>query len=129
MFWIDSVVLSTNYDMKKCSNATCDTLITSDTAYRRDSKRLHSMCKKCFNAYCVERWINRKLEVIESKGGKCLDCKNIYPHFVYDFHHINDLTKELDWSKMRLVSKSRLNKELENCVLLCANCHRLRHYS
>lgn len=95
-----------------------------------DRKNGYSMCKSCFNEYCMQRWIQRKIDAINSKGGQCEDCnlKLVDSHYcVFEFHHLNPKQKDMDWNKMRLVSKKKLQKELDKCALLCANCHRIRH--
>jgi hypothetical protein len=93
---------------------------------RGRSKILASKCKSCFNLYCVERWKNRKLKEIAKFGGKCLDCGNEYHYSVYEFHHLH--SKDVSWVKLKLKSQKAIDKELSKCVLLCANCHRIRHY-
>ena len=89
--------------------------------------RPYAMCKSCFNAYCVQRWINRKEQVIEQMGNRCADCQQSYPYPVYEFHHLDPARKEFDWTRLRLRSQFEIDKELSGCVLLCANCHRMRH--
>lgn len=96
--------------------------------YKKTETKHQSMCKKCFNIYCVDRWIERKKRIVEQFGGKCLDCKNSFPYPVFEFHHLDPSQKDLSWTKMRLVSEERLQNELSKCVMLCANCHRIRHY-
>ncbi len=95
--------------------------------YRKNSKRLQSRCSSCFNFYCMERWKARKLFAINLKGGKCVDCGFDKHYSALHFHHLRD--KEMSWNKMRLVSEKRFLAELDKCVLLCANCHAIRHYS
>lgn len=70
----------------------------------------------------------RKLKAIEHFGGKCYDCKQTFHSAVYEFHHINPKEKDRDPSKLFLLRWERIIKELEKCVLLCANCHRIRHH-
>lgn len=106
----------------------CQVKLTIDNAYIKKGRKLQSRCKKCFNKYCINRWIERKKSAIKYKGNKCYDCNQSFPYPVYDFHHIEESKKEMDWSKMRLVSDKKLKHELDKCVLLCATCHRLRHY-
>jgi hypothetical protein len=94
---------------------------------RPDRKnKKHSYCKKCFNLYCIRRWIEKKKKAVEYKGGKCVDCKGTFEYFLYDFHHINPATKEFQWDKLRLYGWNRMKKELDKCVLLCCMCHRRR---
>ena len=100
----------------------------NETEFYAKQNRLQAKCKKCFNLYCMDRWTKRKKFAIEYKGGICADCKKEYPHPVYDFHHLDPSEKDLQWTKMRLVSKERMIAELDKCVLLCSNCHRMRHY-
>lgn len=83
--------------------------------------------RDCFNRYCVERWRRIKAEEVERMGGVCKDCGGVFHPDVYDFHHEDPREKEYQWTKLRLLSAERRRAELAKCVLLCANCHRLRH--
>lgn len=60
-------------------------------------------------------------------GGKCFDCGLVSAPCVYDFHHENGSDK--DASVSRLQTWEKIEKELQKCVMLCANCHRLRHHA
>lgn len=114
--------------MKKCTK--CQKELNELTAYKRNDSKcgLTSKCRSCLNKECTETQVQRKRAAINSKGGQCYDCKQIFPYPVFEFHHLDPSQKDLDWSKMRIVNKKRLESELAKCVLLCANCHRIRHY-
>lgn len=99
---------------------------------KADRKNGHNLCKSCFNKYCVNRWQQRKNEAIVYKGGECVDCKLSYPQYpaaIFEFHHLDPTQKDTDWNKLRLTSWEKIKKELDKCVLLCANCHRIRHHN
>ena len=84
--------------------------------------------KAAFNAYCINRWRQRKVKAIEYKGSKCHICGyNACPD-VLEFHHLNPEEKDVDWQKLRLRSWTAITSELDKCVLLCANCHREEHF-
>ena len=110
--------------MKTCT--TCHTQ-KEDSDFYKKGDRLHSMCKQCFNAYCIERWRQRKTQAVKDFGGKCRDCNQEYPDAVFDFHHLDPSEKDFDWNKLRLRSIDSIREELSKCVMLCANCHRIRH--
>lgn len=100
-----------------------------DDFYKKNGRKSKaSYCKECFNTYCMNRWTNRKLEAIQYKGGKCIDCGIQSPHScIYDFHHLDPNTKEYEWVKLRQMSDQKIKDELDKCILLCSNCHRIRH--
>lgn len=114
-------------DTKLCPK--CDNHKKLSEFYNRNKITKYSYCKDCFNKICVLRWINVKIKAIEYKGNKCIDCNIQYPYSVYDFHHLDPLQKDYDWNKLRLKSWSNITKELDKCVLLCSNCHRIRHHN
>lgn len=60
----------------------------------------------------------------------CTDCGRHFPAVCMDYHHLDSSTKTMNVAKAieRNYSWSRLMKEIEKCVLLCACCHRIRHY-
>jgi len=66
-------------------------------------------------------------EGIKLLGGCCSSCKQIFPPYVYDFHHKDPTKKELTLSENMLISEERFQAEINKCVLLCANCHRIEH--
>lgn len=49
--------------------------------------------------------------------------------YVLDFHHIDPSEKENTIAHMiKSSSEEKLIKELQKCIVLCANCHREFHY-
>jgi hypothetical protein len=115
---------------KECSGCKTTKLISEFYA-KTGRVNGHPLCKNCFNQYCMKRWKARKVEAISYKNNICLDCKITYPEFpsdVFEFHHLDPNEKDFEWTKLKLRSKEDINKELDKCVMLCANCHRVRHY-
>jgi hypothetical protein len=89
-----------------------------------------SYCKLCFNQRCIDRWRKIKIKALKYLGGRCNDCPlniNTISPVVFDFHHLNPSTKSFVWTKTRLHSWKRITHELDKCIILCANCHRIRH--
>ena len=73
------------------------------------------------------RYLRRKIKVIQYMGGVCEDCQGSFNPCVYDFHHV-DGTKEHNVSHLLRGKWENIINELKKCVMLCANCHRLRHF-
>ena len=71
---------------------------------------------------------DNKVKAVEYLGGKCVHCGLISDKLcVYDFHHLNPQEKEADPGSLLHYSWNRIQKELDKCILLCANCHRIEH--
>lgn len=70
----------------------------------------------------------RKEQAIQYLGNRCSRCGNQFHPAVYEFHHLDPKTKDKDPSKMLQLKWSRVIAELDKCILLCANCHRLTHH-
>ena len=69
-----------------------------------------------------------KARAVEYLGGKCKHCELVTEKLcVYDFHHIDMEGKEADPGSLLHYSWERIKKELDKCILLCANCHRIEH--
>tara|TARA_R100000008_G_C3554223_1_gene152263 strand:- start:671 stop:937 length:267 start_codon:yes stop_codon:yes gene_type:complete len=68
-------------------------------------------------------------KLIEYK--KTLSCKacGLKDYRVIEFHHIGD--KENEVSRMVGVGYSwkRIMKEIDKCIALCSNCHRIEHWT
>ena len=78
----------------------------------------------------------RQEYILSKKRVPCADCGNTFPEICMDFHHINEETKDKTLKNpktqsmsrhMRRWSIERIDEELDNCVVLCACCHRIRH--
>ncbi|WP_420456347.1 hypothetical protein [Rubrivirga sp.] len=96
-------------------------------AFYRSGAKVQSRCKACFNRMCVARWRRIKAEEVDRLGGRCADCGGAFHPDVFEFHHLDPSAKEHQWTKIRLFAVDRRRRELSKCVMLCANCHRMRH--
>lgn len=70
----------------------------------------------------------RKSEVVLRFGNKCNDCQLTYPLCVYQFHHLDPTKKDVNPSYAMMNNPEKMWEELNKCVMLCANCHMIRHF-
>ena len=69
----------------------------------------------------------RKQMFVEELGGKCTDCGGEFPLCCYDFHHVDESTKSFEIAPALDRNIDVIREEVQKCVLLCSNCHRIRH--
>jgi len=93
----------------------------------RVSKLENPNWRKERNQQIKENGRKRKRELVSLMGDKCFDCHQQFPDYVYDFHHLNPKEKDFTIAKFRSISK--IKEELKKCVMLCSNCHRIRHFN
>lgn len=76
----------------------------------------------------AERRRQRKQFVTELKSKPCARCKGTFPPAAMDFHHLDPETKEMNiGARYANLSMESLQKEIDKCILVCANCHRIIH--
>jgi hypothetical protein len=115
----------------------CSRICMNKAKVIKDKTEISLICALCsksflsyhedkFCSYCrVSLWrTNTKRKAVEYMGNKCLDCQKQYHLCEYDFHHLFDK----DFGIARATSWLKIEAELKKCVLLCSNCHRLRHH-
>jgi 5-methylcytosine-specific restriction endonuclease McrA len=93
--------------------------------YRQDNKeKLYARDKE----KTQERRKKHKKLAVEYLGSKCQHCGlQTDKYCVYDFHHVVPENKKADPGSLLHYSWKRLQEELDKCILLCANCHRIEH--
>jgi len=79
-------------------------------------------------SYQKKRRRSLKIELIDLRGGRCEACGYARTLAALEFHHRDAATKEFQISYGG-VSRARLLEEASKCDLLCANCHRARHFA
>ena len=67
-----------------------------------------------------------KIILVEYKGGKCEKCGYNKCIDALDFHHLDPKEKDFNVGG-KSFNLERLKKEVDKCVLVCANCHREIH--
>jgi hypothetical protein len=95
--------------------------------------------REAFNRAARERWrnkrganyelrMNRRKLVEDAKSVPCADCAKTFPFYVMDFDHKNPDEKSANVSSLvsRGASLARIQEEIDKCVVVCANCHRIR---
>ena len=99
-------------------------LTTKKKVYRRHK------CRCCYRA--TKRKLSKKYRqwlIDYKKKHKCTKC-GIADYRVLEFHHSHDTDKE--FSIGEAVSNNygfkRIKEEVEKCIIICANCHRIIHY-
>ena len=117
--------------LKQC--AKCKLTYCISEFYKQKCHRDQVMvyCKACFNRKAQERWVRRKIDVIKILGGHCKDCRIPYSetHYsIFELHHREPHLKRFNWTQLRLLKWETVLDEISLCDLLCANCHRIRHW-
>lgn len=81
--------------------------------------------------YMAERRRRLRDRANEYKTGlRCADCGEDFGPCL-DLHHSDPSTKEFEISDAIQTARytwERIKKEIDKCVVVCANCHRKRHY-
>lgn len=74
------------------------------------------------NRQLIKRW------ALEYKGSKCQICGYNKCSEALEFHHNNPNEKDFNLSDRDLILDWQIiKKELDKCILVCANCHREIH--
>ncbi len=90
-------------------------------------------CRKCSSKwYTIQAESKKrakiKQEMVEYKGGECVICGYNKCNRALEFHHINPNEKEFAiCTYAHKKSWEEVIKELDKCVLVCANCHMELH--
>lgn len=116
--------------MKKCGRCKQEKELTEFYS-KGDRKDVSCYCKECLRKNALIRMKVFKEQCVEYKGGKCEMCGYDYSHAALDFHHKDPTEKEFTIAKAKLKNfithEKEIKKELDKCILLCANCHREAH--
>jgi len=92
-----------------------------------DKRKYADRAKYLIRAVAKRRKKIREMAV-EYKGGKCMLCGYNKCIQALEFHHIGNTEKDFGISdKGYTRSWERVKKEIDRCILVCANCHRELH--
>ena len=109
---------------------------------KRAGKR-STRCKECQNKYSKKHYLqnkekhnkrryenqkryknrNRQFLFNYLKDKSCIDCGESDP-IVLEFDHLRDKEDNISNLVARAASLSKIKREIEKCVIRCANCHR-----
>lgn len=106
--------------MKVCRN--CDTI--DQSAFYETQGSLY--CKACHRDKYFGKGRSRR-DTAKMERGECAECHlKVTPEnmCVFEFDHTRD--KKYNVSQMTSMRDTLFHEEIEKCVLLCSNCHRIR---
>jgi hypothetical protein len=76
----------------------------------------------------AERMKGYREEITEmvrvAKAQPCADCGGSFPQCVMEFHHLDPSQKSGEVSNRSTPNAAQ--REMDKCVVVCANCHRIR---
>lgn len=85
--------------------------------------RLRSYCPCCENKRILAYGRQLKQKAVEYLGGQCCLCGYYKSMRSLTFHHKNPSQKDFSIGKHKNLKWETIRKELDKCMLLCANCH------
>lgn len=92
-----------------------------------DSRKYSDRAEYLKKAVARRRLRLRQL-ACEYKGGQCVVCGYSKCIGALEFHHLNPAKKDFGLSARGITrSWEKTRKELDKCILICANCHRELH--
>ena len=118
-------------ETKICTKCGIEKPIT-EFNWRNKAKGTHrSECKICHCNYMKQIYKEKRQTIDDIKQSfKCAKCGYSEYPIALDFHHLDPEQK--DTTVARMISNNytleRVYNEIEKCVCLCANCHRIFHF-
>lgn len=105
-----------------------DTVVCSKCKrlYEYDKRKGHTQ-QLCNSCSANKQRVAVKLRALAYKGGRCEKCGYSKCNRALSFHHLDKAEKSFGIGSKLSRSWSVLQKELDKCVLLCANCHMETH--
>lgn len=82
---------------------------------------------RCGSCNTKIRRYRAKAAAIKYMGGKCSECGWQGNQAALQFHHKNSLEKDFTIGNVANKSWEFIKAELKKCILLCANCHMIKH--
>ena len=105
---------------------TCKVHGKTDFVYYKKQNRWR--CLKCQSEATQKRRDKVKELAVEYKGGKCEICGYNKCIQALEFHHKDPAQKDFGiGAKGYTRSWEKIQKELDKCIMVCANCHREIH--
>ncbi len=105
---------------KKYSCSRCNRKFT----YHRKSGHTKTLCNSCKTM--IRKYKVRK-KCIKYKGNVCFICGYGKCSDSLHFHHVDPKTKLFTISRNTNRSWESIRRELDKCIMLCANCHGESH--
>lgn len=115
---------------KICKSCETEKPISKFYKNKKNIDGYENNCKKCREKRKTEiKSITREQIKEFKKTLKCSNCGNS-DYRVLDFHHVNPNEKEMGISEMlsNRYTFEKIKKEIDKCIVLCSNCHRIHHY-
>ena len=90
--------------------------------YRHKTKRLASAYERRAATY-------KYIQDFKNQS-HCVDCGQSHPATLH-FHHLNSEDKLFNIGEAvdKGFSLTKIQAEIDKCIVLCANCHAIRHYN
>lgn len=122
--------INTNQDFKKCPKCGIIKSRSEDFYQLKGQKiKVNGLCKPCLKQANVEKRRKVKEKAVEYLGGKCKICGYNKCLSALELHHLDPTQKDPNYHLFKVIFNNRLKKELDKCILLCANCHKELHYN
>jgi hypothetical protein len=86
-----------------------------------------TVCAKCHSKSTLEKGRANRQYMLSKLGNACINCGFDKWKASLDIHHLDPSKKDVAFSVARYWTRTRINKELMKCVLLCRNCHAAHH--
>jgi hypothetical protein len=117
------ILTGKNTGEKSCKN--CDIVLTENN---RAAGSHRGYCKPCDSKMVIQKIIDAKQRAVDYMGGCCSICGYDKCLRAIEFHHLDPDKKSETYDKYFLFwGFERQKKELENCIIVCSNCHREIH--
>lgn len=121
-----NIAEDTNKVCSTCKNNLPVSNFYSNGYQPNGKKKYKAKCKQCAEQHSKTRIHTIILEIIGNYS--CKICGYDKCNEALEFHHIDPSKKEYEIKDLRSHSKETLVKEIDKCILVCANCHREIHY-